>query len=167
MEPLEISVRTALKRQHHAALQMLRLAVERCPESVWIGGEHPRNYWRIVYHAAAYAHLYLYENLDRWVRWEPARKECAWLDGDDVPVMEPYTQAQMLDYVDLIRTQVDSRIDALDLSDPNCGYTWYPEVSRVELLVLSLRHLHGHIGQLSERLIEQELDVDWLGQPLA
>lgn len=152
-----------LKRQHYASLAMLRQAVETCPDDVWLSGEHPRNYWRIAYHAAGYAHLYLYEDMKSWRPWEKARNECTYLDGE-VEVMIPYTKSEMLDFIDLIVSEVGERIDAIDIEALNCGFTWYPNVTRLELYILSLRHLHGHIGQLSELLIAQGLDVEWIGQ---
>ncbi len=154
----------ALERQHFAALAMLREAIGNFSDEAWEGGEFPRNPWRIAFHAALYAHLYLYENLENFVPWDKARKECSWLDGEDVPVMPAYSRQEMIDYVDLIVGLVHERIGSLDLTETHCGFTWYPKVSRVELLVLSLRHLHGHIGQLSEILIGQGSDVEWLGQ---
>jgi hypothetical protein len=158
-----MDIRAVLKRQHYASLAMLRQAVEICPEDLWLSGEHPRNYWRIAYHAAGYAHLYLYDDLASWKPWEKARNECTYLEGE-VEVMPPYTKAEMLDFIDLIVSEVDARIDAIDIEAPNCGFKWYPTVTRLELFILSLRHLHGHIGQLSELLIAQGLDVDWIGQ---
>lgn len=158
-----MDIRPVLQRQHYAALVMLRQAVEVCPEDLWLSGEHPRNYWRIAYHAAGYAHLYLYEDLASWKPWAKARNECAVLEGD-VEVMEPYTKAEMLDFIDLIIAEVEPRIDALDIEAEKCGFTWYPNVTRLELFILSLRHLHGHIGQLHELLIARGLDVEWLGQ---
>jgi hypothetical protein len=158
-----VEIRTVLKRQHRAALTMLRQAIELCPGDLWLQGEHPRTTWRIAYHAAGYAHLYLYDDLGSWKPWEKARNECAVLEGDDVEVMEPYTKQEMLDFMDLILAEVDPRIDALDLEAPKCGFTWYPKVSRLELMILSLRHIHGHLGQLHELLIARGLDVDWLG----
>lgn len=159
-----MDIRRALKNQHHAALTMFLQAVEACPASVWTSGEHPRTYWRIAYHALAYAHLYLYENLDSWQKWELHQLDKTYLEGDDVPVTEPYSQEEMAGFVRLIDSEVDARIDALDLDDPHCGFTWYPNVSRVELLILSLRHLHGHLGQLHELLLAHGVDVEWLGQ---
>ncbi|MBL8047555.1 MAG: hypothetical protein JNJ45_02630 [Chthonomonas sp.] len=158
-----MDVRTALKNQHHAALAMMRQAIEAAPEHVWLGGEHPRNYWRIAFHALAYAHLYLFPNLAEWEKWEHHRQDCTYLEGDDVPVAEPYTRAQMLEFCEVTDQMVDAKIDVMDLDEPTCGYTWYPTVSRLELQILSLRHLHGHIGQLTEIMIANGLDVTWLG----
>lgn len=158
-----MEIRAALKNQHHAALAMMRQAVTDCPEHVWVSGSHPRNYWRIAFHALAYAHLYLYPNLKDWERWELHRQSCTLLDGDDVPVEPAYTREELLDLCNLTDSLVDSQIDTLDLDAPKCGYTWYPTVSQVELLILSLRHLHGHLGQLAEILIANDLDIEWLG----
>lgn len=159
----QMDIRAALKRQHYASLAMLRQAIEVCPEDLWLSGKHPRTYWRIAYHAAGYAHLYLYDDIASWKPWEKARNACAILEGD-VEEMTPYSKVEMLDFVDLIVSEVDSRIDAIDIDLSHCGFTWYPNVTRLELFVLSLRHLHGHIGQLSELLIGRGLDIEWLGQ---
>lgn len=158
-----VDPKSVFKKQHYAALAMAKQAIERCPDLVWTGGEFPRNYWRIVYHALAYAHLYLYPNLESWQSWSKHRQECTYLDGDDIPVMEPYSKAELAGYVELIESEVNAQIEAMDFSEEWCGYKWYPQVSRIELMVLSLRHLHGHLGQLTEILISHGLDVDWLG----
>lgn len=155
---------TALKNQHHAALAMMREAIERCPEEVWTGGEFPRNYWRICYHALGYLHLYLYEDVQSWKKWPKHKLECTWLDGDAVPNDPPYSREELLEVVELIDSEVDHRIDSLDLNAEDCGFAWYPNVSQVELLILSLRHFHGHLGQLHEILIANGEDVKWLGQ---
>ncbi len=160
---LEImNVKLALQRQTHAALAMLRECVELCPAETWTSGPHPRSFWRIAYHAAAYAHLYLFPNLDSFQPWSKHRQDCTYLEGE-APDVAPYTQAEILECIDLIDSEVEARLDALDLDAETCGFTWYPAVSRVELQILSLRHLHGHIGQLSEILIGKGIDTTWLG----
>ncbi|MBL8087697.1 MAG: hypothetical protein JNM85_06455 [Chthonomonas sp.] len=157
------TVREAFKRQNHAALATLRQIIDECPPEVWTQGEHPRTFWRQLFHAAGYAHLYLYSNLQAWQRWPKHRVDCTYLDGE-AEVVEPYTQAEMREFVDLIDSEVDAQIDSLDLDEPHCGYNWYPGVSRFELLILSLRHLHGHIGQLDELLRPHGIDIEWRGE---
>jgi len=159
-----MELESALKRQHRAALQMMRQLIESTPEDLWHSGDHPRTFWRVAYHALGYTHLYLYEDLASWKSWSKARNHCAVLEGD-VEIAEPYTKAELLDLTDLILSELDGRIDSLDLDAPTCGFTWYPGVSRVELLLLNLRHLHGHLGQLHELLLARGIDVEWLGEP--
>jgi hypothetical protein len=43
-----MELRRALKEQYHAGLKMLAECVEKCPESIWFEGEHPRTFWRIA-----------------------------------------------------------------------------------------------------------------------
>lgn len=157
-----MDARNALKRQNRAALAMLRQVVERCPDDTWIAGTHPRTFWRIAYHAAAYAHLYLFPDLASFQPWAKHRLESTYLEGD-TPVVEPYSKSEMLECIDGIISDIDPRLDAIDLEAESCGFTWYPTVSRLELQILSLRHLHGHIGQLSEILLANGVDTDWIG----
>lgn len=141
---------------------MFRQAVAGCPSQVWVSGEHPRCFWRVAYHALAYFHLYLYESLDSWPAWEKHRQECTYLEGN-VAAAEPYSQQEMLEFIDLIDSQLEPRVMAMDLEGETSGFRWYPKVSRVELALLSLRHLHGHLGQLHELLLAQGVDVEWIG----
>lgn len=159
-----MNLRTALKRQFRAALLMMRQAIEVTPDDLWLEGEHPRTYWRIAYHALGYAHLYLYEDLASWERWERADNACAILEGE-VDVAAPYSREDLIAFTDHILAELDRRIDTLDLDAAGCGFPWYPTTSRIELLLLSLRHFHGHLGQLHELLIARGLDVAWLGEP--
>jgi len=157
--------RTALKNQHHAALSMLSECLDPCPEELWLSGQHPRKYWRIVYHAAAYTHLYLYESMASWNQWPKHRLECTYIDDSGGPIAEvqPYTIEEVQDFVQHIHSEVDGRLDALDLDADECGYPWYPGLPRAELLILNLRHLHGHLGQLHEMRLAHGLDLNWQG----
>lgn len=158
-----MQTQTALIRQYRAAILMTRQAIAVTPDDLWTWGEHPRTYWRIAYHALGYAHLYLYEDMARWKPWSKAENHRAILEGE-VAAVEPYTKQDLLEFADLILAEVPGRINALDLESPTCGFPWYPNVSRFELLLLSLRHIHGHLGQLHEHLIAHGLDVDWIGE---
>ena len=156
--------RTALKNQTHAALDMLAECVEGCPDSLWLSGEHPRPYWKIAYHVTTYADCFLSPSFDEWKRWEHHRREAAWTmsdDGTEIPVIEPYTPDQVMDYIRLIKSSVDSRIDALDLDADDCGFPWYEGLPRAELVMLNLRHISEHVGQLHELRIAVGLDVEW------
>lgn len=54
-----LDVSGTLKRQYHAGLQMLRQAVEPCPDGLWLSDEHPNQFWHVAYHVLHYTHLYL------------------------------------------------------------------------------------------------------------
>ncbi len=40
------ALRAALKSQYHAALAMLKMAIERCPDDLWTGGDYVNPTWR-------------------------------------------------------------------------------------------------------------------------
>ncbi len=110
------------------------------------------------------AHLYLFPNLDSWEKWEHHRREAAWTfadEGEEIPVLDPYTPEQVMDYIRLIQSQVDARIDALDMDEADCGFAWYKGLSRAELLMLNFRHISEHVGQMHELRLAVGLDVDW------
>lgn len=156
-----MDAKKAIKRQHHLGLAMLRQCIERCPEDFWTSGKHPRTYWRIVYHALYYTYKYLQRNEREFVEWRHHRPKTEHLWGRPGQA-EPYSQAQLLEFLAFVDENVDSLIDDLDLDHRTSGFNMYG-MPKLALLLLNLRHLQGHVGQLSDRLMEQGIDVDWLG----
>ncbi len=143
---------------------MLAECVDGCPIELWTSGAHPRPYWKIAYHVTTYADCFLYPGFDSWERWPMHRREAAWTfsdDGSDIPEIEPYTPDQVMEYIHLIQAQVDQRIDALDLDEDDCGFPWYKGLPRAELLILNVRHISEHVGQMHELRLAAGLEVDW------
>ncbi len=87
------NLKPALKGQMHAALDMLRGAIEACPDELWVSGSPGRKFWDLAYHALFYADLYLQVREEEFVRWEQHR------DGErGRPGATPYPKAQVLAY---------------------------------------------------------------------
>ena len=167
-----MEIRDALKEQLHAGLGMLRQCVERCPDDLWTAGEHPRTYWRVAFHAVYFTHLYLGQGEDAFVPWpgRTADTEGMWQEPWD---LEPYelpgdaavaTPAQMLAYLAFVDGLVDTTVDGLDLDSDESGFSWYQKVSKLSHELLNLRHLQGHVGQLSELLMARGIDIDWISK---
>ncbi len=158
-----MDIRGALKSQYHAALKMLRECVELCPEEVWTSGKHPRSFWRIAYHAVFFAHLYLQPNEAAFQPWEKGREDadCLW---ETPPEIEPYSQADILAYIDLVSGQVDTMVDTLDLDSEDSGFPWYPNIDKLSHEIMNIRHIQGHVGQLSELLMMHGVDTNWVGR---
>jgi len=142
---------------------MLRQCVEVCPEEVWIAGEHPRNFWRIAYHAVFYAHLYGQQQEADFQPWVKARPTASDLWGPQ-DILEPYTRQEVLDYIDLVDAQVDSAVDGLDLDSADSGFPWYPSFPKLDHQILNIRHIQGHVGQLSELLMAKGIDTNWVAK---
>src|SRR3954447_8033987 len=113
-------LRDALKGQYHSALKQLRQTVEACPDDVWISGDPA--FWQVAYHSTFYTHLYLQPNEAAFTPWEHGRDEYHFLGTLPEPPHrppkpgEPYTKAQVLEYLDKCQQMVDSAVDALNLT---------------------------------------------------
>jgi hypothetical protein len=159
-----MDVTAALIGQYAASLRMLRQAIERCPNALWTGGRHPRTTWRIAYHALFYAHLYMVQSEAAFIPWHRHRDGATDLWGADVPLLEPYTQQELLEYADMLLEIVEETLGGVDITCPETGYDWYPDMTKLEHEILSIRHLQGHVGQISERLMEAGIDLDWISR---
>lgn len=159
-----MDVRDALKGQYHAAYRMLRECVELCPEELWTGGEFPRYFWRIAYHAAFYGHLYMSQSEEAFTPWRKHSHQAWELCIEDAEHIDPFTKGEVLEYIDEVRKQIDSIVDGLDLDTSDSGFYWYKNITKLEHELLSLRHVQGHVGQLSERLFAAGIETSWISR---
>jgi hypothetical protein len=169
-----MELRQALKEQYHSGLVMLAECAEKCPEDLWLEGEHPRPFWRIAFHAAFFTHLYLGQNEAAFRPWPERRAGVhhglwhqPWeVEPYELPEgAEIYTRNEILDYLRYVDALVDHTVDHLDLTSDETGFSWYRNMSKLSHQLMNLRHLQGHVGQLSERLMARGIDTDWVGRP--
>ena len=168
-----MELREALKEQYHAGLAMLAECVAKCPEDVWLAGEYPRPFWRIAFHAAFFTHLYMGQNEAAFQPW-PGRKEGIheglWQQPFEVEPYELpedaeiYLSNEMLDYIRYVDTLVAPTVAQLDLDIDETGFGWYKNMSKLSHQLLNLRHLQGHVGQLSELLMARGIETDWISR---
>jgi hypothetical protein len=170
-----MELRKALKEQYHAGLTMLAECVEKCPQDLWLEGEHPRTFWRIAWHAAYFTHNYLVQNAEAFNDsvddWPSAVRTALGVSATQKAIdVEPYelpegvtplTQSEVQDYIAYVRGLIDATVDELDLDSPETGFSWYPNMSKLSHELMNLRHIQGHVGQLSERLMARGVDIDW------
>ena len=153
-----MELRQALKEQYHAGLAMLAECVEKCPEGMWLEGEQPRTFGSIAFHAAFYTHLYLGQNEAACQPW-PGQRENRLPEGDEF-----YQRTEILDYIRFVDALIDPTVDQLDLASDETGFSWYPNMSKLSHQLMNLRHLQGHVGQLSELLMARGIDTDWVAK---
>lgn len=159
-----MEIRDALKGQYHAAFRMLTDVIELCPDSLWSGVGQPREYWQIAYHAAFFGHLYLMQKESDFQPFAKHHDFACDLWGEEQEKCEPLSKDDVLEYIVSIREMVGPTIDALDLDTSDSGFHWYKEITKLEHEILSIRHLQGHVGQLSERLMEAGIDSKWISR---
>lgn len=179
-----MDVRAALKDQYHAGLAMLADCIRQCPPDLWAAPNPPkeeggmeRSFWRIAFHAIYFTHLYLVQEeaafeappsdlaVTRRADFE-ALWHAPWaLEPYELPAAtEPCPKEEILAYVDHVVSLIDPTVDALDLGREDCGFSWYKQISKLSHELLNLRHLQGHVGQLSELLMLRGIDTRWLSR---
>lgn len=175
-----MEIRSALKEQYRAGLAMLSQCVDKCPDDLWATTlpcvQDPdrtivRACWRIAFHAAYFTHLYLGQTEDSFQPW-PGRRP-GWFDEmwagpwDMEPFelpedTEPLSREELRDYIAHVDSLVGPVVDGLDLDAEYSGFSWYRRTSKLSHELLNLRHLQGHVGQLSEILMGRGIDIDWV-----
>jgi len=150
-------VRSVLKSQYHAALAMLRDAIEQCPDAEWLSRDHKNAFWQVAYHVLFFAHLYLQQNETTFVLWSQHHGD------DDGTRGEPYSKAQVLEYWSFVDHAVDGAVDLLDLESPESGFSWYT-MSKLEHQLVNIRHVQHHSAQLADRLRSAaDIGITWVG----
>jgi len=131
---------------------MLRTAIRRCPDDLWTArGNHANPFWWIAYHTLFYTHLYLQPNNRVFHPWEHHQPGIHHMDKPMRGSRRPYTNAEVLAYWSLCRSMVDDAVDALDLTNPQSGFSWY-KVPKMEHQIVNIRHIQYHQAQLADRL---------------
>lgn len=159
---------TVIRSQYHATLSMLEQAVRKCPASLWNAAEDKTAFWHVAYHALFYTHLYLQEMDAEFVPWPKHREDynfigrLPWPPHHQPEIGDPYTEAEVLEYLKFCREQVDLRVPQTDMTAPS-GFDWLP-FGKFELQIYTVRHLQQHTGELMERLgSKADIELDWVG----
>jgi len=151
---------------------MLRQAIIKCPDSLWDDPSDKNKFWLLAYHALFYTHLYLHPSEAEYVAWAKHRENyqfmgrLPWPPHDQVPIGEPYSKEDILEYFELCWTTVDEMINKVNLASETSGFDWQP-MGKLELQIYNLRHLQQHTGELMERLGSRVgIDINWVGRKM-
>lgn len=156
-------IRPALKGQYHAALDMLKGAIAECPDDVWVSGVPPRSFWRLAYHTLFFTHFYLQRRSEDFHPWEFHRDEVESDAEREKLDATPYSKAEILTYWELVDSIVDSQLDKIDLSSEESGFSW-DKIPKLDHILLNMRHIQEHAGQLRDRLLESGIDQGWVSR---
>jgi hypothetical protein len=159
--------KNAIRSQYHAALEMLKQAIARCPESLWDNPGDKIRFWHVAYHALFYTHLYLQNSEKEFVPWVKHRNQSQflgrlpWPPHDKPEIGEPYSREDILSYLEVCQEQVEERVASVNL-EAESGFSWLP-FSKMELQIYNIRHIQQHAGELMERLGTQaNIEIDWV-----
>lgn len=181
-------IKAALKEQYHASIAMLVDCVKKCPDDLWTtpSTKEPyddapdrhciRNFWRIAFHGIYFTHLYMLQSVEsfgppeglamgRRTDWAGLWDKSWDLDPFELPEDSAAPSVQeMLDYIAFVDARVDPVVEGLDLDSQESGVPWYKNFPKMNHELLTLRHLQGHVGQLSELLMARGIDSDWVSR---
>jgi DinB superfamily len=163
---------TVIDRQFAAAIQMIRLAIQACPDDLWDDRTEGSPFWHIAYHALFYTDFYLSENDKMFKPMEYHEGMAHFLPGDYKEfggiVSTPekaFTQNQLLELADHCLIKCRETFAKLNNKQAleRCGFWWY-ELNVGEFLLNNLRHTQHHAGQLTLLLRRRaNIGINWLG----
>lgn len=167
---MSMELKLALTEQFRAGLAMLRECVERCPDDLWsaVIDKPPRTFWRIAYHTLFYSHFYLMQQHTDFTPWDKDVPHAIMTFVDEGEQLPPegtiYTQNDILEYIEFLNERTGSLIEALDLESPESGFPWYQDFPKLNHVLLTLRHLGVHVGQLQELLCAHGIAPVWVSR---
>lgn len=157
-----MDTKAAIQSQFLATLEMLKKAIEQCPDEMWTDPKPKNKFWHIAFHSLFFTHFYLHPTQDDFVAWEKHRQEVVSLQpSDDPDKVVPYSQTEVLEYLVFCQQQVKEKVASSDLAAES-GFHWLP-FNTLEKHLYNIRHTQLHVGELCERLGQAGIDVDWVG----
>jgi hypothetical protein len=149
-----MNIQKVIQSQYLAALSMLQQAIVKCPSSMWDSPRDTNRSWYTAYHALYYAHLYL----------QPARKDFGRWKGHGKPsTVAPLSKEAILEYLAYVEGEVARRVPATDLK-ADSGFEEL-QVDKLELHLVTIRHIQHHTGELYERLGRRgKIKLSWAEQ---
>ncbi|MCC7102565.1 MAG: hypothetical protein IT206_05740 [Fimbriimonadaceae bacterium] len=159
----DTKVKAALESQYLGTLSMMRECISLATPEIWVAGKWPRSFWRIAFHGLFYTDLYSGQTANDHKDWPGTSSGGGglWEDDDDDRTEGPYAQEEMIKYCDWLAGEIPKRLAAMDLDSETCGIPWYEPFPKLDHQVLNIRHLAGHVGQLSELLMASGVDSDF------
>jgi hypothetical protein len=80
-----------IRSQYLATLEMLKEAIEKCPDPMWDDSTDKNRFWHVAYHALFYTHLYLQPTEQDFKPWAKHRKA-----HDLSKPADPYSKEEVL-----------------------------------------------------------------------
>ena len=147
-----------LRRQFGAALDAMANAIRACPDALWDDGNvAPNLFWYGASHCLFFVDLYASGQEDGFHPPPPFDLS----ENDPSGRMPPrtYTKQELLDYLEFGRRKVRARIESMSDADwtTRCRFP-RRNLSNVELLLYSMRHVQHHTAQLN-LLLRQKADI--------
>jgi hypothetical protein len=126
-----MDIKEIIRSQYRATLEMLSIAITKCPENLWNAPTDKNKFWHIAYHALFYTHLYLAPSEKEFTPWVKHRDQypflgsLPWPPHDKPQIGKPYNKEDILEYLEFCRAQVEEKVAAVNL-EAESGFDWLP-----------------------------------------
>jgi len=156
-----------LGRQFEATFEMLKAAVEKCPDALWEDQDSKPAYWHEAYHTLFWCDN-LVGNKDKLFEGCPVG-----VDTDPRLFRNPENglgKSELLDLLSAARSHVAQRLDEMmdaELMEKD-GFGKGANVAKFDVvlhrILYALRHGQHHVGKLACRLWAKDVNLGvWLG----
>ena len=157
-----------IKSQYAAALEMLKQAIVKCPESIWDDPGHKNRFWHVAYHALFYTDLYVRPSERDFAPWEKHRDEyefmgpLPWPPHKKPDIGEPYSKQEVLEYLGICQNVVEATVPTLNLDEAS-GFGWLP-MGKLELqlhifdVLCAFRNVSGTLIKLFTDHLTEPVD---------
>lgn len=153
---MEKSVKEFVWSQFGASIDMLRNAINACPDELWGEGGRSTQYWYLAYHTLFWLDFYLTENPDSYVPY----KQIGLTEHDPSGIYpnKIFTKEELLDFLHHGREKCKITISELTDDKANNSYKFGSmDFSFFELILYNMRHVQHHTAQMN-LILRQETD---------
>jgi len=142
--------------QFGAAIDMVRNAINDCPEDLWSRRDLKPEYWYLAYHTLFWLDFYLTDSPDAY---RPYRNiGLTEFDPAGIIPDKVFTKPELLEYLEHGRTKCENVISLLTDAKANERYEFNKmNFSFLELLLYNMRHAQHHAAQMN-LILRQQID---------
>jgi hypothetical protein len=150
--------------QFGASIDMLRSAINACPEELWSQRNSSPGFWYLAYHTLFWLDFYLTESPDEFEQYpEIGLTE---LDPEGIFPQRTFTRKELLDFLEHGRSKCKKTIYELTDEKADRFYKFGSiNFSFLELILYNMRHVQHHCAQLN-LILRQEINSapGWIKQ---
>jgi len=138
------------RNEYGAVFQIVRGAIELCPDSLWDDRTDEPPFWQQAYHIIYYIDFYLSDSPGSSGVVSPVEDEV--VDLKHVPASAP-SQQQILDYLEEVTKKCETVLEKL-ASAPLDGENAFPWTgpTLAHRMICNIRHAQHHVGWLNSIL---------------
>ena len=150
------SFKEYVRSQFGASIDMLRNAINACPDELWGDTGKQKQYWYLAYHTLFWLDFYLTENPKSYIPF----KDIGLTEHDPEGIYPErvFTKEELLEYLEHGRRKCKDVISELTEEGADRTYIFGSiNYSFLEMILYNMRHVQHHTAQMN-LILRQETD---------